>query len=137
MIDTTGMLLHDRREAYQSVYMEDIVRRLERLQQGKSEEEERSRWLNRRKQQIWDDQYQQHHDNLAENKGRYEASFILQEILGPRPETLLLDNIATPEQLKKLEEERKEKDDILEDWHTPPGSPWERDPDQTFDTTSL
>ena len=42
-------------------------------------------------------QYQQHHDNLADHKGRYEATFILQEILGPRPETPLLDDIATPE----------------------------------------
>ena len=117
--------------------MEDIVRRLERLQQGELEEEEKSRWLTRRKQQIWDDQYQQPHNNLADLKERYKASFILQEILGPRPETPLLDNIATPEQLKKLEEERKEKDDILEDWHTPPGLPWERNPDQTFDMTSL
>ena len=44
MIDTTEMLLHDRREAYESerlsVYMEDVVRRLERLQQGESEEED-------------------------------------------------------------------------------------------------
>ena len=60
-----------------------------------------------------------------------------QRLLGPRPETPLLDDIATPEQLQKLEEERKEKDDILEDWHTPPGSPWERSEDQTVDTTSL
>ena len=76
-------------------------------------------------------------DNLASHKGRYEATFILQEILGPRPETPLLDDIATPEQLQKLEEERKGKNEILEDWHTPPGSPWERSEDQTFDTTSL
>ena len=77
--------------------------------------------MTRRKQQIWDDQYQKHHNNLADLKGRYEASFILHEILGPRPETPLLDDIATPEQLQKLEEEKKEKDDILEDWLTPPG----------------
>ena len=47
MIDTTNMLMQDRREAYQSgrlsVYMEDVVRRLERLQKGESEEEEKSR----------------------------------------------------------------------------------------------
>ena len=117
--------------------MEDVVRRLERLQRGDPEEEGKSRWLTRRKQQIWDEQYQQHHDNLADLKGRYEASFILQEILGPRPETPLLDDITTPEQLSKLEEDRKKTDDILEEWHTPPGSPWERDPGQTFDTKSL
>ena len=93
--------------------------------------------MTRKKHQIWDDQYQKHHGNLADLKGHYEASFILQEILGPRPKTPLLDDIAAPEQLQKLEEERKEKDDILEDWHTPPRSPWERDPDQTVDTTSL
>ena len=125
------MLLHDRHEAYESgrlsVYMEDVVRRLERLQRGESEEEEKSRWLTKRKQQIWDDQYKQHHDNLADLKGRYKASFILQEILGPRPETPLLDDIATPDQLKILEEGREKTDAILEEWHTPPGSPWERD----------
>ena len=61
----------------------------------------------RRKQQIWDDQYQKHHDNLANLKGRYEASFIFQETLGPRPETPLLDDIAMPEQLQKLEVEKR------------------------------
>ena len=141
IIDTSETIRHDRHDAYQSgrlsVYMEDVVRRLERLQRGETEEEEKSRWMTRRKQQIWDDQYQKHHGNLADLKGRYEASFILQEILGPRPKTPLLDDIATPEQLQKLEEERKEKDDILEDWHTLPGSPWERDPEQTVDMTSL
>ena len=103
MIDTTHMLMHDRREAYRSrrlsVYMEDVVRRLERLQRGESEEEEKSRWLTRRKQQIWDEQYQQHHGSLKNQKGHYEAGFIIEEILGPRPETPLLDDIATQEQL--------------------------------------
>ena len=135
------MIHEDRHEAYRagrlSVYMEDVVRWLERLQRGETEEEEKSRWLTRRKQQIWDDQYQKHHGHIASQKGRYEASFILQEKLGPRPETPLLDDIATPEQLQKLEEEQQEKDDILEDWHTPPGSPWEKPEDRTFDTTSL
>ena len=63
-------------------------------------------------------------------------SFILQEILSPRPETPLLDDIATPEQLNKLEEDRKKTDDILEEWRTSPGSPWERDPEQMFDASS-
>ena len=117
--------------------MEDVVRRLERLQRGESEEEEQSRWLIRRKQQIWDEQYQQHHGNLTDLKGRYEAGFILEEILGPRLETPLLDDIAMQDQLDKLEEERKKTDDILEEWHTPLGSPWERDPDQTFEASSL
>ena len=53
MMDTTHMLMHDRREAYESgrlsVYMEDVMRRLERLQHGESEEE-KSRWLTRKKQ---------------------------------------------------------------------------------------
>ena len=70
MIDTSEMLRHNRWEAYESgrisVYMEDVVRRLERLQRGESEEEEKSRWLTGRKQQIWDEQYQQHRDNLAD-----------------------------------------------------------------------
>ena len=34
-----------------------------------------------------------------------------------RPETPLLNKIATPEEIRKLEEEAEEKDDILEDWH--------------------
>ena len=48
-----------------------------------------------------------------------------------------MDQITTPEEIKKLKEESQEKDDILEDWHTQPGSPWERSEDQTIDTTSL
>ena len=100
------MIRQDRYDAYQNgrmtVYMEDVFRRLERLQQGESEEEEKSRWLTRRKQQIWEEQYQQHHSNLKELKGHYEAGFIIEEILGPRPETPLLDDIATQEQLNKL-----------------------------------
>ena len=90
MNDTTQMLRNDRFEAYHSgrllVYMEDVVRRLERLQKGESEEEEKSRWLTRRKQEIWDEQYLQHHGYLKNLKGHYEAGFIINEILGPRPE---------------------------------------------------
>ena len=75
-------------EAYQSgclsVYMEDVVRRLERLQKGESEEEEKSRWLTRRKQEIWDEQYLNHHKYLESRKGHYKAGFIINEILGPR-----------------------------------------------------
>ena len=141
MIETSDMIHEDPHEAYRTgrltVNMEDVVRRLERLQRGETEEEEKSGWLTRRKQQIWEDQYLRHHGHITSQKVRYKATFILQETLGPRPETPLLDDIATPKQLKKLEEERKEKDDILEDWHIPPGSPWERSEDQTFDTTSL
>ena len=36
-----------------------------------------------------------------------------------------------------MEEDRSKTDDILGDWHTPPGSPWERDPNQTVDDSSL
>ena len=39
--------------------------------------------------------------------------------------------------MKELEEENQKKDDILEDWHAPPGSPWEQSDDTTCDTTSL
>ena len=74
---------------------------------------------------------------MKTRKGHYEAGFIINEILGPRPETPLLDNIATQEQLDKLEEDKKKMDDILGDWHTPRGSPWERDADQTVDDSSL
>ena len=101
MIDTSNMLRQDRIQAYQSgrlsVYMEDVVRRLERLQKGESEEKEKSRWLTRRKQEIWDEQYLHHHRHLKSQKGHYEAGFIINEILGPRPETPLLDDIATQE----------------------------------------
>ena len=75
--------------------MKDVVRRLERLQRGESEEEEKSRWLTRRKQEIWDEQYLQHHSYLKNLKRHYETGFIINEILGPRPETPLLDDIAT------------------------------------------
>ena len=48
MIDTSEMIYE---EAYRtgrlSVYMEDVVRRLERLQRGETEEE-RFRWMTRR-----------------------------------------------------------------------------------------
>ena len=115
--ETHADMLHTHRfEAYQSgrlsVYMEDVVSRLERMQQGKTEEEEKSRWLTKKKQQIWDDQYKKHHGHIASQKVRYEATFILEETLGLRPETPLLDDIATPEQLQKLKEEQQEMDDI-------------------------
>ena len=84
--------------------MEYVVRRLERLQKGESEEEEKSTWLTRRKQEIWDEQYLHHHKHLKSQKGHYEA-----------PETPLLDDIATQEQLDKLEEDKKKTDDILGD----------------------
>ena len=118
MIDTSSMLRKDRLEAYQSgrlsVYMEDVVRRLERLQRNESEEEQSA------KQEIWDNQYLMHYGQLREKKGTYEAGFILEEILGPRPETPLLDDIASAEQ---LETERMRTDAILSNWRTPPGSP--------------
>ena len=82
MIATSDMLRKDRHEAYQSgrlsVYMEDVVRRLERLQRTGSEDEDPEiHLLTKRKQQIWDNQYLIHHGKLAENKGSYEAGFIL------------------------------------------------------------
>ena len=40
-----------------------------------------------------------------------------------------MDDIATQEQLDKLEEDRQKTDDILGDWHTPPGSSLSRDTD--------
>ena len=135
------MLRKDRMDAYQdgrlSVYMEDVVRRLERLQKDESEEDYTSKLLTKRKQEIWDNQYLIHYGRLQERKGRYEAGFILQEILGPRPETPLLDDIATEEQLEQLEEHRRKTDAILSEWWTPPGSPWERNEDTTFDSSSL
>ena len=92
MIDTSDMLGKEKSEAYQSrrmsVYMEDVVRRLEKLQRSEPEEEERpARRLIKRRQEIWDNQFLIHHGRLAEVKGSYEAGFIINEILGPRPET--------------------------------------------------
>ena len=57
MIDTSSMLRKDKFDAYQSgrisVYMEDVVRRLERLQRNGSEEEEHpTQMLTKRKQEI-------------------------------------------------------------------------------------
>ena len=127
MIDTSQEHRRDRFEAVQagrlSVYMEDVVRRLERLQRGETEEEDQCKMYNKKKQDLWDAQYLRHHKHIASQKGSYEASYILQEILGPRPETLLLDERATPEELKDLEAEARRKDAILDDWHTPPDPP--------------
>ena len=73
MIDPSNMLKQDCMDAYQdgrlSVYMEDVVRRLERLQKNESEEEEKSKWLTKRKQENWDEQYLQHHKYLESRKG--------------------------------------------------------------------
>ena len=134
MIDTSEMLRKDRYDAYQSgrlsVYMEDVVRRLERLQKTGSEDEDvETQLLTKRKQEIWDNQYLIHHGQLTEKKGAYEAGFIINKILGPRPETPLLDDIASAEDLEQLERERMRTDAILSDWKTPPGSPWERSKD--------
>ena len=53
MIETSDMIRIHRFEVYQlgllSVYMEDVVQRLERMQRGETEEEEKSRWLMRTK----------------------------------------------------------------------------------------
>ena len=68
--------------------------------------------MTRRKQEIWDEQYLQHHGYLKNLKGHYEARFII-EILGARPETPLLDDIAMQEQLHKLEEDQQKTDDLL------------------------
>ena len=85
MIDTSSMLRKDRLEAYQSgrlsVYMEDVVRRLEKLQRNESEEEQPAKLLTKQKQEIWDNQYLIHHGQLTEKKGSYEAGFILEEVL--------------------------------------------------------
>ena len=66
------------------MYMEDVVRRLERLQRGETEEQEQSKIYTKKKQDLWDAQYLRHHKHLASQKGSYEATYILQEILGPR-----------------------------------------------------
>ena len=81
------------------------------------EREEKPKLLTRRKQDIWDEQYLNHLKHLENRKGHYEAGFIINEILGPRPETPLLDDIATQEQLNRLEEDKKKTDDIPENTH--------------------
>ena len=69
MINMSEEIRQDRYDAVQarrlSVYMEDVVRRLERMQRGETEEEEKTRWLTKRKQQIWDNQYLKHHGHIA------------------------------------------------------------------------
>ena len=105
MIDMSDMLRKDRMDAYQdgrlSVYMEDVVRHLERLQKDESEEEHASKLLTKRKQEIWDNQYLKHYGHLEARKGRYEAGFIIEEILGPRPETCLLYTSPSPRDRQK------------------------------------
>ena len=70
IIETTEERRRDQYDAVQagrmSVYMEDVVRRLERLQMSDTEEEEeKSRWFTRKKQQqLWDDQYLKHPGTL-------------------------------------------------------------------------
>ena len=109
MIENSEEHRRNRYDAYQSerlsVYMEDVVLHLERLQRGETEEEEKSRWFHRKKQQLWDNQHLKYHKHIASQRGSYEASIILEQTLDPRPETPLLDKIATPEEIKKLEEE--------------------------------
>ena len=39
--------------------------------------------------------------------------------------------------MNQFEVQREKTDDILRDWHTPPGSPWERNEDTTFYDSSL
>ena len=39
--------------------------------------------------------------------------------------------------MDQLEVNRQKTNDILSDWHTPPGSPWERNEETTFDDSSL
>ena len=38
---------------------------------------------------------------------------------------------------KRQEEQRRKTNAILSEWRTPPGSPWERNEDTTFDSSSL
>ena len=73
MIDTSDMLGKEKSEMYQSrsmsVYMEDVMRRLEKLQRNESEEEGRpAKHLTKRKQEIWDNQFLIHHGRLAVDK---------------------------------------------------------------------
>ena len=68
IIETTEERGRDQYDAVQagrlSVYMEDVVCRLKRLQRSDTEEEEKSRWFTIKKQQLWDDQYLKHPGTL-------------------------------------------------------------------------
>ena len=65
--------------------MEDVVRWLERLQRGETEEEEKSRWLTRRKQQIWDDQYKKGPRPHSQSEGPLRS--FLHSTRDARPQT--------------------------------------------------
>ena len=141
MIDTFQEHRRDRfaaaKEGRLSVYMEDVVRRLERLQRGEEDDDEEGIRYIKRKQELWDAQYLRHRDNLLSTKGSYQATYKLNEILGPRPETPLLDERDTTQELEDLEADARRKDAMLQDWHTPLGSTWEIAEDTTYNTTSL
>ena len=111
-----------------SIPMEDAVRRLEKLQKGEEEDDKDGVKYIKQKQ----DRY-----NLIRTREPFQADYILMEILGLRPDTPDLDERTTTQELEDLEVDARRKDAILEDWQTPPGSPWGRSEDTTYDTTSL
>ena len=118
-------------------YMEDVVRRLEKLQKGEDDDDEDGVKYVKRKQELWDAQYLRHRHNLVSTREPFQADYILMEILGLGPDTPDVDERATQQELEDLEADTRQKDAILEDWQTPPGLPWERSEDTTYDTTSL
>ena len=75
MISTSEEIRQDWYDAVQagrlSVYMEDVVHRLERMQRCETEKEEKTRWLTKNKQQLFDNQYSKHHKHIASQKGSY------------------------------------------------------------------
>ena len=99
MIETSQEHRRDRFDAAKAgrhdTYMEDVVRRLERLQRGEEDDNEEGDKYIKQKQDLWDAQYLRHLDNLLRNK----ADYIFMEILGLRPDTPDLDERATTQEL--------------------------------------
>ena len=85
------------------------ARQVRRRQRGEEDDEEDGMMYTKRKQDLWDAQYLRHHDNLTSMKGAYKATYILNEILSPRPETPLLDERATTQELGRSGSRRSKK----------------------------
>ena len=141
IIETSQEHRRDRFDAAKAgrldTYMEDVVRRLEKLSKAEEDDNKDGVTYIKHKQNLWDAQYLKHRENLIRTREPFQADYILKELLGLRPDTPDLDERATTQELEDLEADTRRKDTILEDWHTPPGSPWERSEDTTYDTTSL
>ena len=84
-------------------YMEDVVRRLEKLQKGEDDDDRDGVKYVKQKQELWDAQYLRHCHNLVRTREPFQADYILMEILGLRPDTPVVDERATQQELEDLE----------------------------------